>query len=837
MSHPTPERLIDRTEQSEKIDETLERVADDELRFKGLELFGLAGSGKSRLLETAMAKAKQRGFLVILLDCVNDNQLDDFQIKRLLLKSICDQLVNLVDIKAAREAIPLTAEAYTPRFARAQSAAEQADPLAAFRQALVKAIGARPLALFIEQSEQCPDAVFDWLGSDFIAPLVETHALPALVLFVAGRSQRIPRTNRWQIALRERVTTMRLDALNFTYTTEHLQELPPDGGYSAAAGVLYDLSNGHPYSTEALVEILHEHQVPVDRVALFHEKLADQLYELVLKQYIFRGADDWVLPLLEAASVPRLLEPALLKGLVQRLHPELAPNQPIQWFRIRLQNLQDSEFHLVHFERNQVSPELMPPLRRLLHAAMVVRQPRDLFELHGLALEYYQEELRKHSTGNGTRVAYIQEIIFHLAQRRAIQKQLLPATPGLGGASGAPQKTLAQELHAQLEAHFNRENPADVETLHTLRKLLPSDSDLELLIGQRALLELEEELVDFLQPPSAPRGAGTSPFQESFLIIYFSEPSEFKVSWHLHDHIVLTTQTVYSARRFEESDWRKRTREIGQVAFGLYLPEQAQGMIKEHRQWSIQFTTDTTHIPWELLHDGEEFVCLAHPVARIPSSVTEPHMHPPRNHAPKRALVIGNPSGDLYGAGEEAETIARLLREHDVEVELLRGPHEASANEFAIRIARPQHYDLIHFAGHGVFNSRDPRQSYLEFTDGAFLAEELRALKSRAFVFLSACYGSRGATQDVTFGPIGKFMDGLAMRALMAGAAGCLGPLWAVDDYLAGEFAVMFYEKLLSGLTTGEAVMAARQAVRAKSAQSDLWASWVLYGKPLQTIF
>lgn len=837
MPYSTPDRLIDRSEQTVVINQILETVTGEDLIFRGLELFGLAGSGKSRLLDAAMVAAKQRDFLVIVLESMNDNRMDDVQLKRLLLKSICDQLINLVDIKPAREAIPVSDDAYTPWYEHRRTSELQVDPLGAFRQALVHAINAKPLAMFIEQSEQFPDTVFDWLGTDLLAPLVETRAVPVLVLFVAGRSPRITHANGWPTRMREDVKAMRLGGLDLKYTTEHLKSLPPAGEYSAAAQVIYDVGNGHPYSTEALVSILRERQISLERVPLYRDVLADELYQEVLKQYIFRDTPEWVLPMLEAACVPRLLEPALLKSLVQKLHPELAPNQLIQWFRIRLQELQAPEFHLVHYERNQVSPELMPPLRRLLHVAMVVRQPRDMEELHKLALDYYEQELREHSTGNGTRVAYIQEIIFHLTQRQAIQKQLLPPGPGLGGAANPNNKSLAQELGARLQEFFNRENPADVETLNKLRKLLPSDSDLEALIGQRALLELEKEILDFLQPAPAGHGAPISAFKESFLIIYFSEPSEFKVSWNLHDHIVLPTQTVYSARRFEESDWRSRTQEIGQVAFGLYLPEQAQSMIKEHRQWSIQFTTDTTHIPWELLHDGEEFICLAHPVARIPATVNEPRMNPPKSDGIKRALIIGNPTDDLEGSGEEAETIAQLLRQYNVQVDLLRGSKEATANEFAIRMARPQYYDLIHFAGHGFFNAKDPRQSCLEFKDGNFLAEELRVLKSRAFVFLSACFGAAGSTQDVTFGPIGKFMDGLALRTLLAGAAGCLGPLWTIDDYLASEFAVTFYQNLLSGLNTGQAVMEARKAVRAKSAKSDLWASWVLYGRPLQTIF
>jgi CHAT domain-containing protein len=187
----------------------------------------------------------------------------------------------------------------------------------------------------------------------------------------------------------------------------------------------------------------------------------------------------------------------------------------------------------------------------------------------------------------------------------------------------------------------------------------------------------------------------------------------------------------------------------------------------------------------------------------------------------------------LPGAENEARAVAELLRNKEMEVKLLVGPKEATALEFQISLAST--YDLIHYAGHGQFDDSAPRLSALVFSDGPYYAEELeRSLQGAPFVFLSACEAGQAQTTMNSAGYQGRFVDGLAVAALVGGASGCLGPIWEIGDGAAREFALAFYAELLGGQAIGEAVRQARLVTRNLS--PDCWASWLLYGDPFKKL-
>jgi CHAT domain-containing protein len=283
------------------------------------------------------------------------------------------------------------------------------------------------------------------------------------------------------------------------------------------------------------------------------------------------------------------------------------------------------------------------------------------------------------------------------------------------------------------------------------------------------------------------------------------------------------------------SDWQDETEETGKTAFTAYLPERSQEFIRSKSDWAIQLTTNRVDIPWELLHDDHEFLCLSRPVGRRPQSLREQKVLPERKEGPLRALIVGNPNGDLPGAELEAGMIGDALRAANVEVELLLG-EQATARQFARKI-RNQMYDLIHFAGHAYFESKAPDMSGLMFHDNPMPAAELgRHLSSQALVFLSACEAGMAGVAGSHIGLLGEFVAGIAASILFGGAIGCVAPMWGIDDGVAKDFSISFYQNLLSGKIVGESLRQARLAVRKAGGHEDAWKAWVLYGDPTLAI-
>ena len=223
-------------------------------------------------------------------------------------------------------------------------------------------------------------------------------------------------------------------------------------------------------------------------------------------------------------------------------------------------------------------------------------------------------------------------------------------------------------------------------------------------------------------------------------------------------------------------------------------------------------------VPWELAHDGEDFVCRRHPLARQVLTTRAPRSRP----LPKRlsAVLLSDPTGDLPGAAEEArmllEQMARVTPDR-LGVELYGGCRADAARV----LAAAERADLLHFAGH---LSTSP--AGWKLAAGA-LAPERFAGRAQAplLAFASAC------------GPGMHPMDGaahqLARAYLEAGVGHYLAALVPVHDRAGSAFAHAFYQAFLGGVPLGEAVRRARAAVAARHGEDELyWATFVLYGDP-----
>lgn len=201
-------------------------------------------------------------------------------------------------------------------------------------------------------------------------------------------------------------------------------------------------------------------------------------------------------------------------------------------------------------------------------------------------------------------------------------------------------------------------------------------------------------------------------------------------------------------------------------------------------------------VPFAALHDVAtgKFLVEDH-ASRLAGSVEEVTSAPPAEPA-GRALLIANPTfprqaypgfGSLPGAAAEVEAIRGLYRSPA----FLAGPQ---ANRPAV-LAALATAEMVHFAGHAVFDGARPDRSYLLLAgnraDGRerLTAEEIGTLPLRGvrLVVLSACEstGSRSEGARGLRGLTGAFLD--------AGAGGVVGSLWRVEDGATKELMTEFH--------------------------------------------
>ena len=231
--------------------------------------------------------------------------------------------------------------------------------------------------------------------------------------------------------------------------------------------------------------------------------------------------------------------------------------------------------------------------------------------------------------------------------------------------------------------------------------------------------------------------------------------------------------------------------------------------------------TNEDVVPWELLHDGEQFLGLSVDLGR--RSVVNSHVTLGRDIGPiRRALVVGDTLGDLPKAREEVERISGWLDDQGIDCTVLLGAEATQLGVIRALAAEEDPYDLFHFSGH--VSSAPEATGLMVHRRELIDNPTLRTLSGRGappVVFINGC-----ASAAFTMSVCKSFM--------LMGAKTVVGTRSAVDDESAARFAQDFYGRLQQRLPAGAAMRESRAALAAQ--QDGSWAAFVLYGDPAARI-
>lgn len=171
-------------------------------------------------------------------------------------------------------------------------------------------------------------------------------------------------------------------------------------------------------------------------------------------------------------------------------------------------------------------------------------------------------------------------------------------------------------------------------------------------------------------------------------------------------------------------------------------------------------------------------------------------------------------------------------------IKKLLGTGDLFVNEKALEKTfkeKAGNYQIIHFATHGLANSRDPEHSFLAFTEiedddphNEFLyVRELYDTRLNAdLVVLSACQTAVGKSYR------GEGVVSLARGFAYAGAKSLFTTLWSVNDQSTSMIAEAFYKNLKKGMPKDEALRLAKVDYinQSNDAPPFLWAPYILVG-------
>jgi pimeloyl-ACP methyl ester carboxylesterase len=232
-----------------------------------------------------------------------------------------------------------------------------------------------------------------------------------------------------------------------------------------------------------------------------------------------------------------------------------------------------------------------------------------------------------------------------------------------------------------------------------------------------------------------------------------------------------------------------------------------------------------------------------------------PEPPPPPNHI-LRVLIVGDPAADnpLPGAQQEATLVQdmfvkfkQLLKQAqekkvgDVEIVALIGPDKATRTRVMQELILKS-YDVLHYAGHCIYDPEKPSASGWIFTGGKRLsANELSRIdRIPKFVFSNAC--ESGITPDRCEQHSPELAPSFAETFFARGVQNFVCTAWPVNDRAALDFAERFYTGLL-GLHNQEgepmhvAMREARRTIYEKPYGVRTWGAYQHYGNPYFRLF
>jgi len=277
-------------------------------------------------------------------------------------------------------------------------------------------------------------------------------------------------------------------------------------------------------------------------------------------------------------------------------------------------------------------------------------------------------------------------------------------------------------------------------------------------------------------------------------------------------------------------------RKKGQLLFDLLIINEIKQQISSSKAKFLIFSIDEqlVYIPWELLHDGQDFLSLRFAVGR--SVRTKQRFSNTKTRccgSSFKMLALCDPTGDLKAAYKEGIGIRDALDKKKTKLPVTLKTTEVE-KDYVQRNLRE--YDIVHYAGHADYDMDNPSESGWKLLDGNFTAKDIANLGASVpfplLVFSNACQSGKAQAWLIEKEYENRIY-GLANAFLLAGVRHYIGTFWHVQDESCLLFAKHFYKLIAEGMSIGEAIKLSRIALIEKYGKHSIaWTSYVLYGDP-----
>jgi CHAT domain-containing protein/TolB-like protein len=306
------------------------------------------------------------------------------------------------------------------------------------------------------------------------------------------------------------------------------------------------------------------------------------------------------------------------------------------------------------------------------------------------------------------------------------------------------------------------------------------------------------------------------------------------------NHLVKTLNEANRRGRMSR-EVLSRLSEIGQIFHDELFSHAVKEKLKNTNAEYIRLRLDDglIHIPWELLNDGDRFLCQRFCMGRLVKTGQKiPEIRYRKLDAPLTMMVLADPEKNLKGAYQEGTTLRDYMDQNInlVSTTLHAGAITADAVKEKIR-----NFDIVHFAGHVEYIRQKQKEGGWRLSNSLLKTEDIIKMAGTAnmpsLVFSNGCQSARTKEWRLA----NDFQDEICTLAnafLIGGIRHYIGTFLEIPDRPSINFALYFYQSLLAGMPVGKAVRDARKAIINEFGEETIvWASYLLYGDPATGYF
>jgi CHAT domain len=271
---------------------------------------------------------------------------------------------------------------------------------------------------------------------------------------------------------------------------------------------------------------------------------------------------------------------------------------------------------------------------------------------------------------------------------------------------------------------------------------------------------------------------------------------------------------------------------MGGQLIQLLFPHEILGLIKKtHGDLDIDLDNELFNIPWELLFDGEDFLCRRFNISRSLVTSGQSDKQPLKPALPekmKMLIITSDPEENLPHAIDEGEKLLEnLCKVDNLKVSLLVNPLKNNLKTYF------KQFNIIHYIGHSIYDEESGEAGW-KMVDGIFKTSDILntgfVSANPYFIFSNSCPGIGSPEEDTK--------NQLAEAFLLSGTKYYIGAQWDLLDNTAYNFSNLFYSFIIKGYPVGMAVRQAREGIILKSGIIDpTWSLFFLCGKSNRRFF